>query len=628
VRRIAIILGISLLFSITSSEGAMNTPEVIKLSDIQVGHIDGKGGEYEQNDPVPIVLWSAKGPAAVLQYNEKIEGILGKVHLKQKLRKIYGDGATGFKSMTDDYPISVTSKSPELTDWTYSDKIEPRQILTADVNGDGTDELIMLRYQGSVNVYTARRELFHDKPLHARNGLYEYRLASSHIANLKDGDVVFLTINRWLTSSDEVTSEDRERDKNLDNYALVRIDKSGITTIKLQGLTRKPIELRSAGTINLPGSDAIDELVICSQTVGEQDLYISRHRPDGTLIAEPRKIYVDVGTGDGLAFAYTPHSVQLLFYSQIERHYQIMTPQKKVNWIRKIDLVKDAAVDKNSIMSLGVIKHENGLVFLARSNNEFYAVDEESRFYTWQDNKLVAGKEHVKKVLFTFNQESPLHEVITVVPANMNSDEFLIVQSRKPQARKVANDELIKAGKRFLDESEFAGCEENRKPRYNRFIQDEANNQTREKGLNKTITSLEDIQKYVPEYYESIIKSGEDNFYICLKTRLLAPVEDHNEPIRHVESGSYYRNQKEYVEWLKGVFISGEVVFTSVGLRGNDIRKWQAADYYFDDVVRDTEFSDGPVKLHSHGNNGAAVMSLSRKNLKAGEESAYYMMRW
>jgi len=60
VRRIAIILGISLLFSITSSEGAMNTPEVIKLSDVKAGQTAGENGDYENNDPVPLVLWSAE----------------------------------------------------------------------------------------------------------------------------------------------------------------------------------------------------------------------------------------------------------------------------------------------------------------------------------------------------------------------------------------------------------------------------------------------------------------------------------------------------------------------------------------------------------------------------------------
>ena len=38
----------------------MNTPEVIKLSDVTVGQTAGKNGDYENNDPVPLVLWSAE----------------------------------------------------------------------------------------------------------------------------------------------------------------------------------------------------------------------------------------------------------------------------------------------------------------------------------------------------------------------------------------------------------------------------------------------------------------------------------------------------------------------------------------------------------------------------------------
>ena len=43
-----------------NAEGAMNTPEVIKLSDVKVGQTAGESGGYENNDPVPLVRHSAE----------------------------------------------------------------------------------------------------------------------------------------------------------------------------------------------------------------------------------------------------------------------------------------------------------------------------------------------------------------------------------------------------------------------------------------------------------------------------------------------------------------------------------------------------------------------------------------
>jgi len=116
-----------LILITTNAEGAMNTPEIIKLGNVKAGEVRADKDVVEKNDPVPIVLWSANGPASVMYYNSKLQSNGGKMHLYQKILKLYGDGAGGIHSLNDVYPVTAHSKATDFDEWRFTDMMVPRR---------------------------------------------------------------------------------------------------------------------------------------------------------------------------------------------------------------------------------------------------------------------------------------------------------------------------------------------------------------------------------------------------------------------------------------------------------------------------------------------------------------------
>jgi hypothetical protein len=613
------------LFIFACTGTKMNTPEVIRLGEIQSGEIIRNADKSETNDPAPIVLWSGSAPGAVLYFSSIMENGPDKTHIHQKIDKLYGDRMRGLlHSMSGDYPISADCSFIEEKDQRFHNIIAPSQMLTADINGDGTDELILVKSLGSVYVYGSTKKLYQRDVLPAKPGNYEYRLNSSHIARINSKDVVFLVIERWPSPFSE--TDDSAKPHSRDSIcSVLRIDDQGISEISLHGAGWIQSQVLSVGAMNFPGSSVLDEIVVCSKAEEEKQIYISRHRLDGLLIDARRKAYVEMDS-EALSFVFVPQSSSILLRNLYQPPVYFVSPGNKVNWLRRVDVPFLLKADSD-FHFMGFTKFGNELVALVRHDTNIFGLDRESCFYSWKEGRISMAKEKIP--LCAFHLESPAHKVVDVVVADKNNSTFLVIQSRKPQSAAVPKDALIAAGEKFLMPDDLSLCDRYKAPRFRDYERDQANQLAMEKKINRNISSLEDIRKYLPQFYDTLVKRAESDFLGCLQIRLLNPVNQEGASLSDAVAKGRYLRKSEYLQWLESTYTSGEVIFCLWTLVGNEIGKWSISDsYYPEDPALQSEIAKGPVEYRGSSAHGTAVMTLQRKDLKSGDAPAYYIVKW
>ena len=74
---------------------------------------------------------------------------------------------------------------------------------------------------------------------------------------------------------------------------------------------------------------------------------------------------------------------------------------------------------------------------------------------------------------------SPSHRLVAVLPAK-EGDRFLAVWSRAPGMKAIPEDDLVKAGKRYLQPGEFADAEKALKVDFSEGVRSAANSRTAE----------------------------------------------------------------------------------------------------------------------------------------------------
>jgi hypothetical protein len=208
--------------------GQMANVSVTKLGEVKPGRFGGKEWNVKI-DPKPIVLWAGAQPASVLNYHLQANPEAGVV--EQRFARV-DEGPQGLVSAA-----TVRAKLPAgATNDDALDIADPRHVLTGDVDGDGVDELVLVRELGGVEVYRGKKELF--KYPSSRPLVATYAPASWHKARLPGRDVLFILFKR--KEHEQLDGEHGEKKLARlglsDLHRLVRVDQRGIAQVKLAGL--------------------------------------------------------------------------------------------------------------------------------------------------------------------------------------------------------------------------------------------------------------------------------------------------------------------------------------------------------------------------------------------------------
>src|SRR5512140_1288295 len=111
----------------------MNGVWVKRLGDVVPGET-----ETQMVDPIPLVLWAGRGPAAVLTY--RIEQDVERGPVVQEFAPIPESVGVQLRARGGGFPVIYRSKLVVASEADRLDRPDLQGVLAADVNGDGMDE--------------------------------------------------------------------------------------------------------------------------------------------------------------------------------------------------------------------------------------------------------------------------------------------------------------------------------------------------------------------------------------------------------------------------------------------------------------------------------------------------------
>ena len=509
-------------------------------------------------DGSPIVLWHGSTPAAVL-YSRLRSHAIG-LSGEQRIERL--DEEPGRKR--GPFPLvfgSPWSLAGKILDG--SDSFDIANIVTADVNGDGVDELILPRANGALGVYSVDREIFHHSSLHTPWGM-NFEVKKTYTAKLKGHDVVFFLL--WLTSKKGHDVDDDALAK-LDQYAILRVDQRGISRIPLPKTDEGIAEVQAIGALNRPGSTDVDEILVLFDAPGRgQRTYLSRQRPDGSLIAPPKEVYVPIRSSY-LWFLFLAGTTQAVLADGYNGQLYFMRPDKPANWLSQIDLkLLGASAGRIRILepmepgadAKVMVALENRRADTKFDNEALYAINAEGKCFRPESAKNTWGPMDKCEPFLRLAPPSADHRFVGVV-TQPGTDIVLAAFSREAKMKELSEEEVMEAADRFLQPALVA---ERRKyhevsMRDYKFSSTQVESERKLKGIAAEISTVEEWKKILPDSYQHALKSNMDDLRIDLNSMLEYGITFAFNPQK-------YRNIDEYKTWLNGTKLGPETVFEVV----------------------------------------------------------------
>lgn len=475
-------------------------------------------GDGPREDGTPIVLWSGSTPAAILQYREARDNF-GTWKMEAHLVPV--DGAERRGPFPLDYYGKVLDQGPS------PEMLDPRRVSLADLDGDGTQELIVFRHSGEAEVHGLRGQYAHER---ARGG----RPQSPHRVRFGAREVLYVPM---IGTDSESRASVRP--------AVLRFDERGIRRIELDGYAPKD-EVVGVGVVVKPDADDIEELTV----IFERDFkaYLARHTPDGKPIGEPRLFYVPFSTSLGIRVDSLPRSGRIVAYDSELRVVHFIAPQKPVNWVRRVDL---SALPNEDFQLLGALDDPDGAKVLVRSKNELFAVDEQSRWLTWSGSAWTPNDKPTPYLRLPEPRDG--ERIIDAVVSPTRPDEVLVVYTRPARVRDLPTDEIERAAARFLEPWQLKRAREDRPPRLDDddFRRDDWIAEERKKrGVSGEITDVETWRRLLPDSYSRTERRREAQYRETLLLSLTLPSARPSEDVTPRDA--------ELHVWLRSAEIAAE----------------------------------------------------------------------
>ncbi len=501
----------------------------------------------------PYVLWRGDDLAAVFLMSgesstvtRRYEMRLSRVYLAEDL-KAQGCG------QRDDFPVKISGWLPTGKDF-EDPTIDPNTVINADINADGTDELVFADQMGGFSVYGPKTRLMQKTPLDIDHKANRYAIGMPVRVHLEHRDVVFYAVRR--TSKDNQAAASK-KEVRTETY-IVKVDNQGINQVVLQGHEKPLSGFIALGALSYSHADRLDEMLVLYEDRteeyrswnerGPEDwMWLSRHGPDGVLMEKPKKLRY-VKTDDTLRFHFVPGSKQTILSSYRYNKVHMITPGQTVGWIREVRL---PAVEKMEYR--GTRKKHGKLLVVAADKQDIYVLDEEGRCYNRESERPLPEGE--VQPYMPLPLESELHELIAMIPSEVNEDEYLLVQSRKPQHKKLTEQEIREAVDKFLTPGNLQLLEISGEMEFYMASKFQIEKRKQSKNIQAEIKNLDDIKRYLPDYYDELKNEAREDYLRSAVTKLFFPIEEGDAHI----TGENYKNIDEYRDWLEKQRIRGQL---------------------------------------------------------------------
>jgi hypothetical protein len=372
----------------------------------------------------PVVLWSTHGAPAVLYVSESTVRMREAGSHTQEFG-VLDQGSFRFGGKDSPFPVVHTG----LAGFTDPDGV--KVLLVADLDGDGEDELVTIAQYGSVEAYAAARKVGSWK---GRGRDFVHRPDSIQTARIAGKDIVHIAMER---------EQDRGDAARL--FAVLRIDQHGITEVRLDNLASDDVRVRSVAAISHPGSHGLDEIAVASTRRYSNDLFFSRHDPDGRMLDAPRRASDRSSVPPWLVFL--PQNDTFIAHDFAE--LLVVRPAASKDWLATMPAVRcNEADDKDKDRSfLGVMDPGQAPKLLARCGTKLVARDLNGRSLAWTDSgwKVAEGI----KPFYSAPPPQAAQRLEDVL-LEREGKAVLLVYTRKRGFRPLSVNEVESAAGRFL----------------------------------------------------------------------------------------------------------------------------------------------------------------------------------
>jgi hypothetical protein len=520
---------------------------------VKVGKLEPtRAASDDTVDHIPLVLWAGTEPSAVIAYRKQRH--LLRSGVTQEFVAL-GPGAS--------WHVSHRMHQGEGTAPEGIDIYDPSSAAAADVDGDGSQELILVRRTGAVEVWRGGKQV---GALAGAGESGDCDLKASFEAKLPNRDELYLLFNRRPPANAQGGAADP--------YLLVRVGSPVPSRIVLQGLPPSLRRVMAVGALNLPGSTQVDELLAVSlvDEKGRLEPYLSRHRVDGAALGAPRKIYQPFDIEANPTFAFVPQSDRAVALSPRDGRVLFFAPGKPANWVRSVDLGV-LANEAFPVRWFGISEPGAAVKAVVRREDELYAVDEERRFQALEGGRWVARKD-AKPFYRLARRGSPeegAFDLVGVFPAHGSADEFLVVEARRPQARGLSDEEHEAAAKRFLSEWQLrmAAIDGTVKMESDgREREREIQKELAERGTHEQVGTVEDWKRLAPRSFAAAQLKRREDYQQALSFALFDPLDDGGKIPEDCPDPEGYR------AWLQALTLPAKTVGTLVR-RGTAIASFE-----------------------------------------------------
>jgi hypothetical protein len=511
-----------------------------------------RGGAAGPDTQGFVVSWKDAEPVMALSINCRDQQDPNRIHWwldpvfrgPQFSRRLFGDV----------FPYTIDARSPRGNDDYHNvDRVE--RTLAADLDGDGTDEIVLLRLFGGITVLNRRQVVFQTAS-RAFSEVGSYKLVQSQRARLAGGDALFLLFRRELSFKYRDTAENNPKlvSAGLAKQSLlIRVDRKGVSLVELEDTGAQPF-----GFAALTAPDqTLDAIAMFGHREGSS-LIANLHDGSGKRIAGPWELPAPAAY-PGFGRVVVANGRPLV---GAEAHFS-----ESIFWLLDLNRANPHGKCFSTLLGTNlanlVTTPRPMMVLLLAAGSK--VVDFDGNL--WRRGKGAWAQ--IKDADFDVQFEPPGlgYYKARAFPSFDGSDQYLVVQSRPHQDREMEHGDLVAAAEKFLPPEEVSDLQ---------------------------AVSSEPRQDDGRFHHEGPLSALDRE----LKDRLTWP-------LRHPDAlGSpRYRNVDAYRKWLADADLRARTVLT-LFRAGRPVSRVEVDGY------NDTLNADWPVDWRAQGDGFWAVLPL------------------
>jgi hypothetical protein len=561
-----LLLALSLIAAAPAGKEAktMNSIAVEQLGTVSPRQSVGSWRGNEAVEPMPIVQWQNGEVGMAFVHEWKTNSILGS--FKETITPI--KTAAQGKLSSDYPPIRFSAHVSNSRGERGTAAFDLAHHVAADLTGNGSDQLILPRHQGGLDVYGSQGKIAswtapgHDEAYYAND------VVLVHKAKQGNRELVYVVYRSEAYSDAKIPDAVASAHASRPVEMIAEVSLSGIRTIPVLGLPGPLV--RILGLAYFVPASGQPEMVVCSRVEvgGKEQAYLSRHRFDGSPIASPRQVYVNLGAEPRMEFVtFQAGDPYLIAVGNDSNLTAFVWPEKEVNWFKTINFESAWRMGESTLFK-GVVDRKSGRPkVLFQKGSSLFVRDDDGVCYRLVGNRYVAAAADEIEPWQEIKPTSQYHRLAQIRLLEGDDDAVLVLEVRRSGRKKLTLEEARAAAEKFLapefvakTEKKYGFTFENMMKRANdgddfRYdLPDSPNPQT-----------LEDIARIAPRFYKFHSELILSNLHTLYERELLAPVSDYRPaPLE----GPRYHDIPQFKQWLEALHFAAAIQLRVLGRSG------------------------------------------------------------